>query len=52
MKVIVKDERGWFFEGFNPQGSEVECSKSVYEESKKSVKLEIKEEKKSAVPKQ
>lgn len=48
MTVIVEDPKGWYFNGFNKQGAEVECSKSVYEEAVKSVKLKIKE---SAKPK-
>jgi len=47
MTVIVEDARGWYFNGFNKQGSEVEVSKSVYEAVKDSVKLKVKESVKS-----
>jgi len=40
MKVKVIDERGWYLHGFNPCGSIVECSESVFTEASKSVKLE------------
>lgn len=43
MTVIVEDERGWYFNGFHKQGSEVECSKGVYEATKDSVKLKVKD---------
>ncbi len=43
MTVIVEDTRGWYYNGFNKQGSEVEVSKSVYDSVKNVVKLKIKE---------
>ena len=43
MIVIVEDSRGWYFNGFNKQGSEVECSEAVYSSAKESVKLSVKE---------
>jgi len=42
MIVIVEDPKGWYYNGFNPSGSEVECSKAVFDEVKKSVKLKEK----------
>jgi len=47
MTVIVEDSRGFYFNGFNKQGSEVEISKGVYESVKDSVKLKVKENVKS-----
>lgn len=47
MTVIVEDSRGWFYNGFHKQGSEVEVSKAVYEAVKDSVKLKVKESVKS-----
>lgn len=43
MTVIVEDEKGWYFNGYHKQGSEVEVSKSVYDSVKDTVKLKIKD---------
>lgn len=43
MIVVVEQENGWCFNGFHKKGSEVECSESVYNAVKDSVKLKIKD---------
>lgn len=43
MTVIIEDEKGWYFNGYHKQGSEVEVSKSVYDSVKDTVKLKIKD---------
>lgn len=41
MKVKVIDPAGWYFNGFNPHGSIVECSESVYEANKSILEKDV-----------